>query len=115
MKFINPESKICCDEAIKCVFDLNQLDILVLKKLREKKQIRSDTLSKELKRERSTIYRSLQKLTNCGLCIKRTKTIKSGGYYHVYICNNNQQVRKNMQSCIDQWYQQMKEIINEIQ
>ena len=43
-----------------------------------------DQISKEADRDRSTTFRSLQKLVGLGLCIKDTKTIKEGGYYHVY-------------------------------
>jgi hypothetical protein len=35
-------------------------------------------------RDRSTTFRSLQKLVSLGLCVKETKTIKDGGYFHVY-------------------------------
>jgi predicted transcriptional regulator len=43
-----------------------------------------DEVSKEVDRDRSTTFRSLQKLVTLGLCAKETKTIKEGGYYHVY-------------------------------
>jgi len=41
-------------------------------------------VSKETDRDRSTTFRSLQKLVGLGLCVKETKTIKEGGYFHVY-------------------------------
>jgi predicted transcriptional regulator len=43
-----------------------------------------DDVSKEADRDRSTTFRSLQKLVSLGLCVKETKTIKDGGYFHVY-------------------------------
>ena len=43
-----------------------------------------EELTKELDRDKSTIFRSLQKLVSLGICIKETKTIKEGGLYHVY-------------------------------
>ena len=43
-----------------------------------------DGISKEVDRDRTTTFRSLQKLVSLGLCVKETKTIKEGGYYHVY-------------------------------
>lgn len=43
-----------------------------------------DEVSKEVDRDKSTTFRSLQKLVSLGLCVKETKTIKEGGYYHVY-------------------------------
>lgn len=73
MKFIKSEDVICCNDLIKCVFDLNELDLKVYKKLKKKGESRAEILAKHLKRERSTVYRSLQKLTCCGLCIKNNK------------------------------------------
>lgn len=43
-----------------------------------------DEVSKVVDRDRSTTFRSLQKLVTLGLVIKETKTIKDGGYFHVY-------------------------------
>ena len=75
---------MCCDDIIRCVFDFNDLDLNVYKKLKEEGESRADDLSQKLKKERSTVYRSLQKLTSCGLCIKKTNKITTGGYYHTY-------------------------------
>jgi predicted transcriptional regulator len=50
----------------------------------DKKPMTLDEVSKEVDRDRSTTFRSLQKLVTLGLCVKETKTIKEGGYYHVY-------------------------------
>ena len=43
-----------------------------------------EELTNELDRDKSTIFRSLQKLVSLGICIKETRTIKEGGLYHVY-------------------------------
>jgi predicted transcriptional regulator len=111
MKFIKSFNNICCDDVIKCVFDLNVLDLNVYKELKKNGQCRADDLAKKMNRERSTIYRSLQKLTCCELCIKQTNTIETGGYYHVYSCNNLKDVKKKLENCVDNWYKSMKEMI----
>lgn len=69
------------------LYDLSPLDLDILYMLISKKNDKPMTLdevSKETDRDRSTTFRSLQKLVTLGLCIKETKTIKEGGYYHVY-------------------------------
>lgn len=43
-----------------------------------------EDLSTIADRDKSTTFRSLQKLVSLGICTKETKTIKEGGYYHVY-------------------------------
>jgi predicted transcriptional regulator len=43
-----------------------------------------DDISQEADRDRTTVFKSLQKLVKVGICNKETKTMKDGGYYHVY-------------------------------
>jgi predicted transcriptional regulator len=70
------------------LYDLSPLDLDILFMLISKKNseptMTLDEVSKEADRDRSTTFRSLQKLVGLGLCVKETKTIKEGGYYHVY-------------------------------
>ena len=69
------------------LYDLSPLDLDILFMLISKKNEGPMTLeevSKVTDRDRSTTFRSLQKLVTLGLCMKETKTIKEGGYYHVY-------------------------------
>ena len=69
------------------LYDLSPLDLDILFMLISKKNKEAMTLDKVSKmtdRDRSTTFRSLQKLVTLGLCLKETKTIKEGGYYHVY-------------------------------
>ena len=69
------------------LYDLSPLDLDILFMLISKKDhepMTLDEVSKESDRDRSTTFRSLQKLVGLGLCVKETKTIKDGGYFHVY-------------------------------
>ena len=68
------------------LYDLSPLDLEILFMLirNKSKSITLEEASKEVDRDRSTTFRSLQKLVSLGLCVKETKTIKEGGYYHVY-------------------------------
>jgi len=113
MKFPKTYENLQCKDILQCVLNLNELDISIYKKLKETNEIRADTLSKQMNKERSTIYRSLQKLTNCGLCTKTTKTIETGGYYHTYSCNDTKKIKNQLETCIDEWYKHMKKTIKE--
>src|ERR687892_1209637 len=70
------------------LYDLSPLDLDILFMLISKKNgepmMTLDEVAKEADRDRSTTFRSLQKLVTLGLLMKETKTIKEGGYYHVY-------------------------------
>lgn len=111
MKFIKSYNNICCDDITRCVFDLNNLDMEVYNKLKKFGEMRADELAKKIGKDRSTVYRSLQKLTCCNLCSKETKNISKGGYYHIYRCNDIRDAKKELEKCIDEWYHQMKNTV----
>jgi len=111
MRLIDSSKKICCDDVIKCIFDFNDLDLNVYKILKEDGELKAQDLSYKLKKERSTVYRSLQKLTKCGICIKKTNNINTGGHYHTYKCIDSKSVKLKIESCINDWYKSMKETI----
>lgn len=111
MKMAQSPQLMKYDEAIQCIFDLNRLDIDVYKKLQEIGTVRTDEIAKYLKKERSTVYRSLQKLTSCGICQKIRKTLEQGGYYHMYKMQSDRTVRKEAERCLDKWYESMKQML----
>ncbi len=45
-------------------------------------------------RDKSTTFRSLQKLVTIGLVVKETRTIKYGGYFHVYSAVDRETFKK---------------------
>jgi predicted transcriptional regulator len=53
-----------------------------------------DEISQEMDRDRSTTFRSLQKLVTIGLLVKETRTIKDGGYFHVYSAVDRETFKK---------------------
>ncbi len=111
MKPIQPSSGTSCADVIQSLFNFTNLDILVYKTLQEQGEMRTQQLAHLLDRERSTVYRSLQRLTDCGLCEKHTKTIKSGGYYYTYVCKDPDQVKNQLASCIESWYTSMQQVL----
>jgi predicted transcriptional regulator len=67
------------------LFDLSPLEIdLLLILIKTRKFMTLEQLSQKIDRDKSTGFRSLQKLVSLGICIKETKTLQEGGYYHVY-------------------------------
>ncbi|MDG6228666.1 MAG: helix-turn-helix domain-containing protein [Candidatus Thermoplasmatota archaeon] len=111
MKITPLPKNMQCEEAIKCVFDLNKLDIRVYKELKRIGEERADALALVLDKERSTVYRSLQKLTDAGICRKMRRSIEQGGYYYTYQCNDISNIQKKAFDCLDSWYQSVKETL----
>jgi len=67
------------------LYDLSPLELdLLFFLIKNKKPLTMEELARKADRDKSTIFRSLQKLVGLGICIKDTKTLKEGGYYHAY-------------------------------
>ena len=114
MKILNDTKNLKCDGAVKCIFNLNELDIKVYKELTKEENIRADELAEILKKERSTVYRSLQKLTKCGICIKQIKNLEKGGYFHTYSCSGKLEIKRAAEECLEEWYQSIKKMLSQL-
>lgn len=67
------------------LYNLSPLDVDVFFLLmKNKKSMSTEDIAKKMKRDKSNIFRSVQKLVNLGICIKEAKAIEEGGYFHVY-------------------------------
>ena len=67
------------------LYDLSPLDLdLLFLLIKKDRPMTLEELVKEADRDKSTVFRSLQKLVGLGICIKETRTIREGGYFHVY-------------------------------
>jgi predicted transcriptional regulator len=67
------------------LYDLSPMELdllLILNRTNEPMSL--DQISRLTDRDRTTIFKSLQKLVKAGICNKETKTMKDGGYYHEY-------------------------------
>jgi predicted transcriptional regulator len=72
------------------IYDLTPLDMDVLIILvknnsgKKKTPLTLENISKYANRDKTSVFRSLQKLVNLGICNKEAKTQKGGGLYHMY-------------------------------
>ena len=67
------------------LYDLSPLDLdLLIIMIQNKKPMTLEQLARKVDRDKSTTFRSLKKLVSLSICMKETKSIKEGGYYHLY-------------------------------
>ena len=57
--------KVSCVDLVRCIFSLNETDILILKSIPENEGKNINDITKDVKKDRSTIHRSLEKLISC--------------------------------------------------
>ena len=103
-----------CDDVAKCILGLKALDLDSYKALLVHGPTTAEKLGELLNRERSTAYRSLQNLISCGLVYRETRSIDVGGYYYEYVAIDPCEMKKMIQSNIDEWHEKMTNIVDNI-
>src|SRR6476620_3902143 len=72
-------------DLIMSLYDLTPLEFeLLFSLIGMKKATPLYFLSEQVDRDKTTVFRCLQKLVNLRICKKEIKTLKEGGWYHVY-------------------------------
>lgn len=72
------------------------MDMDILYEVGRKQQATLDEVSGLVKRDRSTVHRSLSKLVSLNLVYKRVRTLKDGGYYHVYTVAEESEIKRQV-------------------
>jgi predicted transcriptional regulator len=73
-----------CSDLLGCLYNMKPTEIEVFYRLAKSQQATLDQVAAAVGRDRSTTHRCLSKLVSVGLVYKQVKTLKDGGYYHVY-------------------------------
>lgn len=92
---------------MKCAYNLNEFELEIYKRLSEFGPVRADDLATIVGKERSTVYRILQKLMSCGISYRETRSLGRGGYYHVYNAIDRSELRKRLEQCVENWHEKM--------
>lgn len=109
-------SDMRCEGLLGCFHGLGQLDRECYQELVETGEaLTVDEIAEEVDRERSTVYRAIQRLLQTGLVQKEQVNYDSGGYYHVYRPSDPGTVTDEMQRMLNEWYAQMGQLIQEFE
>jgi len=73
-----------CSDLLSCLYNLKPIDIEVFLEVARNKNATLTQIAEIVHRDRSSTHRCLSKLVSAGLVHKRSKTLKGGGYYHIY-------------------------------
>ena len=103
-----------CEGLLECVHGLRQLDKEVFRTLVESgTPLTVDEVAGTVGRERSTAYRTGQRLLQAGFIQKDQVNDEQGGYYHVYRPTDPDEVADDMQRMLNDWYAKMGTLIQE--
>ncbi len=105
-----------CEGLLECFHGLKQLDRDCFEQLVEAGDpLTVDEIADAVDRERSTAYRSVQRLLNAGLIQKEQVNYDQGGYYHVYKPTDPRKIADDMQRLLNDWYAKMGQLIQEFE
>ncbi|MDY6775740.1 MAG: helix-turn-helix domain-containing protein [Halobacteria archaeon] len=103
-----------CEGLLECVHGLKDLDKDCFMSLVESEDpLTIDEIADRIDRERSTAYRSVQRLLQSGFVQKEQVNYEQGGYYHVYKPSDPDAIADKMESMLQEWQDQMDEMIQE--
>ena len=103
-----------CEGLLECFHGLKQLDRECFQILVESDQpLTVDDVADRVDRERSTVYRSIQRLLQTGFVQKEQINYDEGGYYHVYYPTDPDEIADDMQRLLNDWYAKMGQLISE--
>ncbi len=100
-----------CKDIVQCAFSLNDFEVEVYKALHSIGPSRADDLAERMGKDRSTVYRALQRLMTCGMCGRETRSLEKGGYYHVYTAISREELRARLEKCIEEWQERMHQAL----
>jgi len=101
-----------CKDIVQCAYSLNDFEIDVYKGSLAHGPIRADDLADIMGRDRSTVYRALQRLLTCGMCYRETRSLDKGGYYHVYTGISKDELKAKLERCVEDWTRRMREALD---
>jgi len=108
------QSDMECEGLLECIHGLKQLDRQCFQAMVDAEEpLTVDDLADRLDRERSTAYRSVQRLLQSGFIQKEQVNYEQGGYYHVYKPTDPDEVADDMQRLLNDWYAKMGQLIQE--
>jgi predicted transcriptional regulator len=101
-----------CEDVFACLYNLSTSEINLLTiLLKSKGPLTLEALSNKSSRDKGTVFRSLQKLVSLDLCTKESKTLKGGGYYHLYNAVDIDTIEKNIEKRIREIQRSLNKII----
>ncbi|NEU57823.1 helix-turn-helix domain-containing protein [Halorussus sp. MSC15.2] len=108
------QSDMECEGLLECIHGLKELDRECFQVLVESEEpLTIDEVADKVDRERSTAYRSIQRLLQSGFVQKEQVNYEQGGYYHVYRPTDPDEVADDMQRMLNDWYAKMGQLVQE--
>ena len=107
------QGALTCHDLVKCIFNLNQTEVSILRSLPEDDPRTPNDMAEVMKKDRSTVYRGLEKLVSLGLAYKERKGGESRGFSNVYSRVPEKELFRKAEKSLDECYAKIKTILKE--
>jgi predicted transcriptional regulator len=105
---------MACENLLECFHGLKDLDREVFRSIAAQDgRLTIDEIADAVDRERSTAYRSAQRLFDAGLVRKEQINYENGGYHHVFEQASADEIADEMQRMLNDWHVKMGRLIGE--
>lgn len=96
------------DQVLRCSFSLSNAELFVLKQLlKSQKYCAVADIAKTLKKDRTTVQRSLQSLYRKGLLDRHQANLGKGGYYFTYSAKPKGFIKKR----VDEYFKHFETVV----
>ena len=110
----NLREDMACEGLLECIHGLKDLDREIFGVLAKSDDpLTVDEVAEAVERERSTAYRSIQRLLQAGFVQQKQINYEEGGYYHVFHTTDADEVADEMQRMLNDWYAKIGQLIKE--
>ncbi len=114
---VSPKLSFACkiidiEDIIRCSFDLNKTEYLVLIfLLRHKSEYSTSDIASKLNKDRTTVQKAIKSLIEKDLIFRRQINLSSGGYVYYYSIKDKEKLKKRVLTLIDNWADSAKRTI----
>lgn len=114
---LNPQDvdEIAPENVMECLYNLSELEKEILSLLSDGEELRSSEIAKKIDKDQSTAYRSLEKLSECGLIYKEKHNIRNGGYYFLYSRRPLEKIKEEAKRSVERWHEEVIEAIEKLE
>lgn len=101
-----------CQDLLTCLYNLKPTDTEIFLHVATTPNATINKIAEQINRDRSSVHRCLQKLVSAGLVHKQTKTIKCGGYYHIYIATEPEKIKQDARNKVKEITESLERLID---
>ncbi len=83
-----------CFDLLSCIFEIGASDFEIFTSLKVNLWQDLDMISGKVGKNRTSVFKALQRLVSIGLAYRESRNLKAGGKYHVYCMADSMSIKK---------------------